>query len=138
MKDAIAPYDYSEEMQIKAAIAASLQDSRKGENEVDDSDFETFESDNEESVHVIDPLPSNETSLNESPLPSNAKDSSVSSPIVSKVDTHENFADEENWQKYLGPSTGASFEFAVRLPDGKRENITFPADTQLKVNIFYK
>lgn len=44
----------------------------------------------------------------------------------------------ENWRDFLGPENDPKqSKLLVRYPDGKREEVTFPASSQLKVSLFY-
>jgi hypothetical protein len=128
-------------MQLKAAIAASLQEVGKNEqntsnqfnNDVDDSDLETFESDNEENTKNNSNDAQFKTNFKSESI-QNAKESGVSSASLPNCNSQEakpNTA--EDWRQYLGPENGNKFEFVVRYPDGNRENITFPSESQLKV-----
>ena len=117
-------------MQLKAAIAASLQEVVKTETnvnnvnitEIDDSDLETFDSDNEENRKPLT------TTIVKSPI--SEEESCLSSDNLPKSQTTE---PTEDYRVYLGPENGSKFELVVRYPDGNRENITFPSDSQLKV-----
>jgi hypothetical protein len=128
-------------MQLKAAIAASLKEVAKNEqnttnqfnNDVDDSDLETFESDNEENTKNNSNDAQFKTSFKSEPI-QNAKESGVSSTSLSNCNSQEaKLNTAEDWRQYLGPENGNKFEFVVRYPDGNRENITFPSESQLKV-----
>jgi len=126
-------------MQLKAAIAASLQEAGKSEqntsnqfsNDIDDSDLETFESDNEENKNNSNDAQIKSNIKTESV--SNAKESGVSSTTLSSNSQQVKVNTAEDYRLYLGPENGTKFEFVVRYPDGNRENITFPSESQLKV-----
>jgi hypothetical protein len=138
-------YDESEEMQLKAAIAASLKEVAKNEqnttnqfnNDVDDSDLETFESDNEENTKNNSNDAQFKTNFKSESI-KNAKESGVSSTSLSNCNSQEaKLNTAEDWRQYLGPENGNKFEFVVRYPDGNRENITFPSESQLKALFLY-
>ncbi|CAG2104107.1 unnamed protein product [Medioppia subpectinata] len=138
--DEKALYEESEEMQIKAAIAASLKEVSKGEvhsnnhtvNDVDDSDFETFDSDNEDFR-----AQSNASKTNASSSALNTKESSLSDNSSQESKPKEEEEVIEDYKLYLGPQNGSKFEFVVRYPDGNRENVIFPSDSQLKALFLY-
>lgn len=121
-----ALYEESKEAQLKAAIEASLQEVAKAEpsathnisNDADDSDLETFvDSDPEDKLNAV---PKESTSYQKStPPPTPTKEPKV----------------VEDYRLYLGPENGSKVELIIRYPDGNRENITFPSDSQLKVCI---
>ena len=123
-------------MQLKAAIAASLQEQVKSDIipqttntiEVEDSDLETFDSDNEEK-HDSTPAVIASKSLIK------AEEPTISPETVSKTEIEKVNQEIEDYRLYLGPENGSKFELIVRYPDGNRENITFPSDSQLKVFI---
>ncbi|CAG2169931.1 unnamed protein product [Oppiella nova] len=128
-----ALYEESEEMQLKAAIAASLQEVvSKGEAipnnnpDVDDSDdLETFDSDNEDNrSHSI----ASKAMANSCPL--NTKETSHSDTASQESKPEAQVI--EDYRQYLGPENGSKFELVVRYPDGNRENIIFPSESQLK------
>lgn len=125
-------YEDTEEAQLKAAIAASLQETahtsnhqnsgRKGDSdeEEDSEELETFDSDTETASNSkLVKLKVNEKTENDksklSPRPAN-----------------ENKA--ENWETYLGPDNGKYSDLIIRFPDGTREQKSFPAESKLKVN----
>ena len=119
-------------MQLKAAIAASLQEVVKSDpnvnnhniTEVEDSDLETFDSDNEDNKDNKKQLT---TTIVKSTID---EESCLSSGSLTKSPVTEPL---EDYRLYLGPENGSKFELVVRYPDGNRENITFPSDSQLKV-----
>lgn len=112
-------YDDSEDAQLRAAIAASLRETKPRSGNVpneDDSDLETFPDSDEDS------FTSAQTSAEAKP--------SVSEPIIEKADI-----EDRDWKKYLG--TGDKFELMLRLPEGQKELMSFTADSKLKVSHEY-
>ncbi|XP_054167224.1 UBX domain-containing protein 7-like [Oppia nitens] len=133
-----ALYEESEEMQLKAAIEASLTDAshQTTNNDNDDSDCETFDSDNEDNTKLSNKVSNLSHKTKEMTSFSNVKPStSVVMPSASVV-KQENI-EIEDYHKYLGPENGSKFEFVVRYPDGNRENITFPSDSRIKALFIY-
>lgn len=39
----------------------------------------------------------------------------------------------ENWKDFLAPDDGKEAQFKIRLPDGSFDQISFPANSQIKV-----
>ncbi|RWS25434.1 UBX domain-containing protein 7-like protein [Leptotrombidium deliense] len=119
------PYEESEEMQLKAAIAASLAESSNNHNNVDntnvcvddESDYEAFDSDTEDSTSKVQNCIKYETPV-----------------ITSKEDVKET---TESWKTFLGSENAKTSELIIRFPDGKREQMSFPADSQLKALLLY-
>jgi hypothetical protein len=125
-------YEESEEQQLKAAIAASLKEAASSSNHVnnkiigddecpDSDDLETFDSDTEDSTVA---KPQLET-----------KPKTVAEPMATepcfedKADTEDS---AEDYRKYMGTVGGPSSDIILRFPDGKKEQISFPADSKLK------
>ncbi|RWS00645.1 UBX domain-containing protein 7-like protein, partial [Dinothrombium tinctorium] len=128
------PYEESEEMQLKAAIAASLADSsqhnhksneatRESNIEFESDEFETFDSDTEDSTFSKNHF--KENSKSDTKLENKNKT------------TDENKKTSDCWKNYLGSSTDKTSELIIRFPDGKREQMSFPADSQLKALLLY-
>ncbi|CAM6001387.1 unnamed protein product [Sphagnum balticum] len=127
---------------LKAAIAASLKETSKDKKAYvnlndDDSDLETFDSDEEEFKkygNLAIASTNDETQANSS----HAKDQTTSSSNETSTNTKKQPAQVEqdkveDWRQYLGPENGKKFEFMVRYPDGNKENISFPSGSLLKV-----
>lgn len=119
------PYEETEEMQLRAAIAASLEENRKPDGlnncKVDDSDddseLETFDSDTETGFT--------------SKTPKEPKNSLVEDKPEEKPPS------PESWEKYLVPESSSSADIIIRFPDGKRERKSFPSQSPLKILYLY-
>jgi hypothetical protein len=95
-------------------------------NDADDSDLETFaDSDTEDNKGIWTSKP--ERNMEESePCHTQQTTTKETNEIV------------EDYRLYLGPENGSKVELVIRYPNGSRENITFPSDSQLKVFIRFK
>lgn len=111
-------YEQSEEEQLKAAIAASLQDAKKQgtiKPELTDDDTQEEDDDDFNSFNFI-------TSGHGNKLPT--------SSLSKKVNT-------EKWEDFLGQESEKLSQLVIRFPDGKREQKSFPSDSQLKALLLY-
>lgn len=116
-------HNMSEEEQLKAAIAASLQEPIRICDD-DEDEIETFSSDDEKDSDSPVELKQNHVNESESlDVDLKIKDTETSAPVV--IEDHTD---------YLGTDT-AETSLVLRLPDGNREVVTVPCDTKLKVSI---
>lgn len=123
--------DQSEDDQLKAALAASLKDSNATATSTDDneSDIETFESDSESTCDKLSK--------------SNTVNSDQSGDTIDVVGFAENNNEEsdskveECWKDYVGSEDDPKTDLVLRLPDGKREQITWPCSTKIKSLVLY-
>lgn len=118
--------DQSEEEQLKAALEASLKDVKPSPIVIDDdSDLETFDSDSENTNDK-------ETILNVTDNSSDTIDvvglSSSNNHSSTSAETHKDF---------LGSEDDPKSNLVLRLPDGKKEQISWPCTTKLKALILY-
>jgi hypothetical protein len=111
----------SEEEQLKAAIAASLQEPIRICDD-DDDEIETFSSDGEKESDSPVELKQNHVNESES-QEKETKDSEATAT-----------AEIEDHTAYLGTDT-VTASLVLRFPDGQREVVTVPCDTKLKVSI---
>lgn len=126
-------------MQLEAAIAASLQEcdpskSSKSKSATvytleddSDDDFETFESDHDDNDDSSDPPAAASAATATKSKSTNSEPSATTSSVEAAKSS------SEDWRAYLGHENGLNFELVLRFPDGNRENISFPAESQLKV-----
>jgi hypothetical protein len=130
-------FEASEDEQLKAAIAASLQEvNNKNHNIVlddDSDDLETFDSDDEIAEVCGDDGKSKDNYC--SPVAKGSVKVQKSSPIVA-VPVPIEVDEDEQWQSYLGQSE-QTFELVFRFPDGNREPTSFPSDSKLKAVFLY-
>lgn len=112
-------------MQLRAAIAASLEENRQPEGlnnckvdeSDDDSELETFDSDTETGFS--------------SKTPKEPKKPLVEDKLEEKPPS------PESWEKYLVPESNSSADIIIRFPDGKRERKSFPSQSPLKVSYLF-
>ena len=110
----------SEEEQLKAAIAASLQEPIKICD--DDEEIETFSCDDDESPIEI-----------ENHVNSNSSDEKISDEKQTTKDSETTTASgDEDYTTYLGQEKEMA-DLVLRLPNGQREKLTVPSDSKLKV-----
>ena len=156
--ETVTLYDQSEEAQLEAAIKASLQDAESSNSlsqnaDFDDCEIETFDSDTEASRSSLDMIsrsklnqPENSSS-NNGQLNSIANNSSTaefsglgrSCREAAEIGDRPTKAPTEmmdDYTKYLGKDSDNLSNLVLRFPDGTRDMIKFPADSQLKVNIY--
>lgn len=126
-------YEASEEEQLKAAIAASLQEANHKNTSVvideDSDDLETFDSDDEIALIASRQKKDNDGDTKPAKVEKSAAASASSEVLI--VDSP---SEVEDWKKYLGQSD-QNFELVFRYPDGNREPTSFPSDSKLKVRI---
>lgn len=129
-------YEASEDEQLKAAIAASLQEIQNHKNNTvvideDSDDLETFDSDDE-----IAQLANRQKSGNhvtEKKEEANSQNVvQAAAAVLATVVTEAANNVAEDWKKYLGQSE-VNFELVFRFPDGHKEPTSFPSDSKLKV-----
>lgn len=120
--------DQSEEEQLRAALAASMKETNLV-NIDDDSDVETFESDSESVGGGKN---------NDIGKVSDASDeqSNDSIDVVSVSEAKRNNLDRKienaTWKDYLGADDDPKSDLVLRLPDGKRQQISWPCTTKVK------
>lgn len=120
--------DQSEDDQLKAALAASLRETNLTNNEENDSDFETFDSDSES---FGDKLTKNYNNIN-------SDQSCDTIDVVGCGESNDKTDDKvENWKDYLGSENDPKTDLVLRLPDGKRQQITWPCSTKIKSLLLY-
>ena len=105
--------EMTEDEQMAAAIAASLEqqdDKRNGVQEEEDEEIETFSDSDDEAV--------------------GSSSANANANANGKIALEE----KEDYTKYLG-CDGQSAELMFRFPDGNREKCCFPQDSLLKVCI---
>lgn len=134
--------DQSEEEQLKAALAASVEENLVNVEDVD-SDIETFESDSEsvggssKTCHVS-------TVCSTSDHSNDAIDAWSSKAKGVSLKSHEESngkvkrKDEiKTWKDFLGGEDDPKSDLVLRLPDGKREQISWPCTTKVKSLLLY-
>ena len=110
-------------MQLRAAIAASLEENRKMDTnnckieDSDESELETFDSDTETGFS--------------SKIP---KEPKKEPPTVDVKPPVEKPPSPDSWEKYLVPESPTTADIIIRFPDGKRERKAFPSQSPLKVS----
>ncbi|XP_053204042.1 uncharacterized protein LOC128388639 [Panonychus citri] len=119
------PYEETEEMQLRAAIAASLEENRK----MDTSNVKTEDSSDESELETFD-------SDTETGFPSKIPKEPKKEPLISDVKV-EKPPSPESWEKYLVPESPTTADITIRFPDGKRERKAFPSQSPLKILFLY-
>lgn len=125
--------ELTEQEQIDLAIQKSLEDASAARNEDDDDeggDLSTFESSEEE----MDTIPSKPEKPPSTSATATAAVNGKSPPPPQTQSTEE----VEDYRKYLGPEDGRNSELLIRFPDGQREQISFPAESQLQVMPYFE
>ncbi|GFT07242.1 UBX domain-containing protein 7 [Nephila pilipes] len=120
--------DQSEEEQLKAAIEASVKESNLLNLE-DESDLETFDSDSESAGGRVSAAGNMSIHSDHSNDPIDVVGLSESND--------KNPKDIETWKDFLGSEEDPKSDLVLRLPDGKREQITWPCTTKLKSLLLY-
>ena len=121
---------------MQAAIKASLADSAANVYDVDEEDSadsaeEWFDSESESRTSL--PKPAAESSSKEAqeplpqPLESREKETEEETPPE---------AEEDDWQKHLGPDTDPLSSIVFRYPDGNKEQKKLPCSSTITVNFF--
>lgn len=122
--------DQSEEEQLKAALAASVEENNIVNVEDIDSDIETFESDSEsvgKTCHVSTVCSTSDHS-----------NDTIDVVSVSESNGKVKAKDEiKTWKDFLGGEDDPKSDLVLRLPDGKREQISWPCTTKVKSLLLY-
>ncbi|XP_074601414.1 UBX domain-containing protein 7-like isoform X2 [Brevipalpus obovatus] len=141
------PYEESEEIQLRAAIAASLEENHKvsadsssrnrsnnvgHETDSDDVSIDSFDSDTGAAVWKIK---ATEETKNESGVSS--INNHASSSIGASSSSSSNSKASTSWESYLPSNSSKNVDMLIRYPDGKREKKSFPAEAPLKVLLLY-
>ncbi|XP_035216881.1 UBX domain-containing protein 7-like [Stegodyphus dumicola] len=122
--------DQSEESQLKAALEASLKDAALVNVDDNDSDFETFDSDSESTS-----MKANKAS----DVNSNSDHSNDTIDVVGFTESNDKdaFKCQNSWKEHLGSEDDPKTDLVLRLPNGKREQITWPCTTKIKSLLLY-
>lgn len=115
--------EMSEEEQLKAAIAASLQEPIRICD--DDDDIETFSCDGDDESPIE--VESDVVVVND------LSDQGATAAQSSQVTEKEAKVQEEDYKQYYGQDERMA-DLVLRLPDGGRETLTLPSDSKLKVS----
>ncbi|GFY48282.1 UBX domain-containing protein 7 [Trichonephila inaurata madagascariensis] len=120
--------DQSEEEQLKAAIEASVKESNNV-NVEDDSDLETFDSDSESAGGKVSATGN---------ISTHSDHSNDAIDVVGLSENNEQTSEGmKTWKEFLGNEDDPKSDLVLRLPDGKREQITWPCTTKLKSLLLY-
>ena len=113
--------EMSEEEQLTAAIAASLQEPIKIDDD-EDEDIESFSCDDDDTpVEVGNHVTGSKIPAAKDTKPRDKEQQPGSSGC-------------EDYTKYLGQESTMA-DLVLRLPDGQREKLTVPSDSKLKVSL---
>ncbi|CAL1276518.1 unnamed protein product [Larinioides sclopetarius] len=122
--------DQSEEEQLKAAIEASVKESNLINIDDNDSDLETFDSDTESTGGKI-------SIVSSANVYSDHSNDTIDVVGISESNDNEPVQAESSWRDFLGDEDDPKSELVLRLPDGKREQVTWPCTTKLKSLLLY-
>ncbi|KAG8197423.1 hypothetical protein JTE90_014908 [Oedothorax gibbosus] len=124
--------DQSEEEQLRAALAASMKETNLV-NIDDDSDVETFESDSE----GVEGVKNNDIGK----VSEASEQSNDSIDVVGVSEAKRNNLKKkievENWKDFLGSDDDPKSDLVLRLPDGNRQQISWPCTTKVKSLLLY-
>ncbi|KAF8797295.1 UBX domain-containing protein 7-like [Argiope bruennichi] len=117
--------DQSEEEQLRAAIEASVKESKLINIEDNDSDLETFDSDTESAGDKI-------SSTVNANVYSDQSNDTIDVVGISESNDKDPTLAECSWRDFIGDEEDPKSDLVLRLPDGKREQVTWPCSTKLK------
>ena len=124
--------EMSEEEQLHAAIAASLREPIKvGDDEDDVDDIETFSSDDDTPVEVVNHVHNNAKATASAALVK-MEQQEMKVKVKTEGAVAAAAATKDDHTQYLGHNDEMA-DLVLRFPDGRRERLTVPSDSKLKV-----
>ncbi|GIY64953.1 UBX domain-containing protein 7 [Caerostris darwini] len=122
--------DQSEEEQLRAAIEASVKDNAPQDAEDSESDLESFDSDTESAGGKI-------FTVNSANCNSDHSNDIIDVVGITEINDKNPSQEGESWKDFLGSENDPKSNLLIRLPDGKKEQITWPCTTKLKSLLLY-